>query len=269
MITFDVDAESAWLAIDPDNRHRPGRLSQGRYGAVVGVARILEILRDYQIPGSFFIPGWVAETHAGRLEPIVHEGHEIGHHGYLHEAEFPGGLAEEQEVLARGIAALETTFGVRPVGYRPPSGETTDNTLALIAAQGFQYSSSRMDQIEPYRHRLPGGGRGPVELPWHWNLDDMPYAWFSITRPKTICTNEHILDVWKAEFDEIYRWGGLYNLIMHPQVIGRPSRLAVLRGIIEHIRAYEDVWFARCCDVATAWEQLESSPDSRLAETDN
>ena len=39
--TFDVDAESPWLAMDPENANRPGLLSLARYGPRVGVPLIL------------------------------------------------------------------------------------------------------------------------------------------------------------------------------------------------------------------------------------
>lgn len=39
MLTFDFDAETLWTSRDPDNAHRPGVLSQGRYGATVGVPK--------------------------------------------------------------------------------------------------------------------------------------------------------------------------------------------------------------------------------------
>lgn len=85
MLSFDFDAETLWLSRDPTNAKRPGTLSQGTYGAKVGVPKILEVLRDAGVKATFFVPGWTAEKHTGRVEAIVRDGHEVGHHGYLHE----------------------------------------------------------------------------------------------------------------------------------------------------------------------------------------
>ena len=60
MLSFDFDAETLWLSRDPKNWKRPGTLSQGKYGATVGVPKILELLRDYEIAATFFVPGWTA-----------------------------------------------------------------------------------------------------------------------------------------------------------------------------------------------------------------
>jgi hypothetical protein len=42
--TFDFDAEEVWIGEDPANANKPGVLSQGTYGAKVGVPLILELL---------------------------------------------------------------------------------------------------------------------------------------------------------------------------------------------------------------------------------
>lgn len=252
-LTFDVDAETLWLSRDPDNAQRPGVLSQGTYGPKVGVPKILETLREAGVKGTFFVPGWTAERHTQRIEMIVREGHEIGHHSYSHRwASDPAVLTEEME---RGLDALKRTLGVIPKGYRSPAGETCDELFRLLDKHGFVYDSSLMDDVMPYRHSLSDGRPGVVELPWHWSLDDAPYALFSIRNPRPIMTNSHILEIFKAEFLEIYKWGGLYNPIFHPQVIGRPSRIALLRELIAWIQTFPNVWFATCEEAARAWTE--------------
>ena len=253
MLTFDFDAETLWLSRDPDNARRPGVLSQGVYGARTGVPKILELLRDEGLKGTFFVPGWTADKYIDRVEAIVAGGHEVGHHGYLHEWIDPDFPDKEREALEKGLESLKRTVGVKPAGYRSPAGETSQNLISLLKAYGFLYDSSLLDQVSPYRHVLPGGEPGPVELPWHWSLDDAPYALFSVKSPRPIFTNEHILSVWKQEFMEIYRWGGLINIVTHPQVIGRPSRLAMLREFISFVRRFPDVWIATGEQVASAW----------------
>lgn len=259
MLTFDFDAETLWLSRDPENARRPGTLSQGTYGAKVGVPRILELLREAQLRATFFVPGWTAERHTAVIEQILADGHEIGHHGYLHEYVDPDRPEEEERALDRGLEALRRTVGVTPVGYRPPAGEISDNVLRLLQARGFRYVSTMLDDVKPYRHVLPDGGSGPVELPWHWSLDDAVYFLFSIKSPRPIFTNDHVLDIWNREFDQIHRWGGLTNLIMHPQVIGRPSRLLLLQSFIDHVRQSPGAWFGTALEVTQAWEAEEGA----------
>ena len=240
-------------------RGGPACSAKGRYGAVVGVPRILEALRQAQVPATFFVPGWTADNHRAPTELILRDGHEIAHHSYSHrwiDAAFPDQEVEEME---RGLASLKAV-GVVPKGYRSPAGETSDNLMRLLHQHGFLYDSSLQDQINPYRAQLPEGGPGPIELPWHWSLDDAPHALFAIKSPRPIFPNSHLREVFQEEFREIYRWGGLYNLVMHPQVSGRPSRVALLREMIAFIRTFPDVWFATGTEVAQAWSAAHETP---------
>ncbi|MGF7162872.1 peptidoglycan/xylan/chitin deacetylase (PgdA/CDA1 family) [Rhodoligotrophos appendicifer] len=259
MLTFDFDAETLWLGRDATNWDRPGVLSQGAYGARVGVPRILELLKEEDLPATFFVPGWVAEFHQEKVEAIVAAGHEVGHHGYLHEWIDPSEPDREREAIEKGLEALKRMVGVVPKGYRSPAGETGYHVAELLKEKGFLYDSSMLDDVFPYRMTLRGGIPGVVEIPWSWSLDDAPYALFSIKNPRPIFTNDHILKVWSDEFDAIYRWGGIVNLVMHPQVTGRPSRLELLRRFIQHARRFPDVHFAEGTEVAE-WFVAQEPP---------
>lgn len=259
-LSFDFDAETNWLARDPSNFHRPGTLSQGTYGAREGVPRVLKLLEEEGLRSTFFIPGWVADHRRPLVERIHAAGHEIGHHGYLHKWIDPDDPAGEMDEFNRGMDALHRVTGTHPVGYRAPSGETSPRLIRILAEHGFTYDSSMLDGIMPYRHRVKGTELSLVELPWHWTLDDVPYLVTSIKFHRPIFTNEHILSIWKAEFDAIHAEGGLFTLINHPQAIGRPSRIVMLREMIHHIRAKGDVWFATGSEVAAAWSAANPGP---------
>lgn len=104
---------------------------------------------------------------------ILREGHEIGHHSYSHrwsDPAFPDLEVEEME--REGAGALKRVLGVVPKGYRSPAGETSDTTIRLLTKHDFLYDSSLLDQINPYRITTSDGTPGPIELPWHWSLDD-------------------------------------------------------------------------------------------------
>ena len=256
-LTFDFDAETLWLSRDPSNARRPGTLSQGVYGARVGVPMIQQTLADAGVPATFFIPGWTVENHTQRAEMILKAGHEIGHHSYSHAWPDPDAPERDIEEIERGLDSLKRVLGVVPKGYRSPAGETTDELVRQLAKHGFAYDSSMMGDVNPYRLAHPDGGRQLVELPYHWSLDDAPFVLFSVKTPRPIMTNSHIREIWQEEFREIYRWGGFYNLVMHPQLSGRPSRIALLREMIAFIQGFDDVWFARCGEIAEAWAAQE------------
>lgn len=253
-VCFDFDAETLWLSRDPNNANRPGTLSQGAFGAKVGVPLILDLLKERDMKATFFIPGAVVERYPDLCKRIVAEGHEVGHHGYLHEWVDPAQPEREAEVLKQGLNALWSVLGVKPKGYRSPAWETSANTLRLLAANGFTYSSNFMDDLRPYRHVVDGKPSDLVELPVSWVLDDAPYTLFSVKSPsRPIFPTSHILEAWKEDFEGIYEYGGICTLTMHPQFIGRPARIKMLGRFLDHVATFPSVWTATCGEIAEWW----------------
>ena len=247
--SFDLDAESVWLAIDPANAEKPGILSQGRYGPRVGVPLILDLLERRGVTATFFVPGVVAEQHAETVRAIVAAGHKLAVHGYTHDSPMKLSYSEEDDSLQRTRHILEG-FGARVSGYRSPAWEFSKNTLGLLEKHGFAYSSNMMDDIRPYQHE----SSSVVELPVQWILDDGAHFWFDYSAwNKKISTPSEVREIWEAEFRGIHGLGGAFVLTMHPQVIGRPYRLEVLERFIEFVQEHEDAWIAPCGDIASAF----------------
>ncbi|MGH2595838.1 MAG: polysaccharide deacetylase family protein [Actinomycetota bacterium] len=243
--TFDFDAEEAWLGEDPANADRPGVLSQGTYSAKWGVPLILELLERHAINATFFVPGRVAERHAGRIEEIVAAGHELAHHGYTHTSPSTLSRDEERSELVKGLEVLRA-FSPDVVGYRSPSWDFSANTEALLQELGFRYSSNFMDDLKPYRR----DASDLIELPVQWILADTAYFWFDGTQ--TIRTADDVRSIWEGEFRGYHRAGGSFVLACHPQVIGRPYRLEMLDAFLTYVRSHDDVWIATCREIVDA-----------------
>lgn len=246
--TFDFDAESVWIADDHRNASRPGVLSQGRFGANVGVPLILEVLRKHDVTATFFVPGIVAEQHHDRVESIVDAGHELALHGHTHRSPAEMHPDEERRELERARSVLGA-FGVELAGYRSPSWELSGATLELLTQQELRYSSNLMDDIEPYLHP----GTTLVELPVQWMLDDAPYWWFSSADwSRKIAAPSEVREIWEKEFIGIHAYGGCSVFTMHPQLIGRPSRVTLLDDFIAFVKSHSDVWISTCSEIADA-----------------
>jgi len=138
-LSFDFDAESVWLG--GLNTNTPSALSRGAYAANEGVPRVLKLLGEYDLPATFFIPGYTAEIHPNETKAISDGGFEIGHHGYMHEPPTSLTHDEERVMIERGIEALVNVTGKAPVGYRSPSWELSPSTFSLLAAAGVNIGS--------------------------------------------------------------------------------------------------------------------------------
>lgn len=250
-LSFDFDAISLWIG--PMRAKSPSMISRGEFGAV-GVLRILALLEREAIPATFFVTGHTAETYPAQTRAIAEAGHEIGHHGYLHENPIDLFPEDEERVMLRGLAALDAVAGVRPVGYRSPSWDNSEHTIDLLLKYGFRYESSLMaDDFTPYWCRTGDtiDPDGPyrfgqpvdlVEMPVSWLLDDFPHFEY-IRLPNRVSPGlsaaSKVEEIWREEFDFMVRDvpNGVFTLTMHPQVIGRGHRILMLERLIAHFRA--------------------------------
>jgi peptidoglycan/xylan/chitin deacetylase (PgdA/CDA1 family) len=248
-ITFDLDAETAWISRDPKNIDRLSVMSQGAYGPKVGVPLILDFLDRNRIKSTFFIPGWTAERWGDVVAEIHRRGHEIGHHGYLHEGLEGKSRAEEEEILLKTSRILADITGEPPVGYRAPLYEITHETVGLLRAHGFLYASNLQDTLWPYLHP---GTPPVVELPTTWILDDGPYFAYGIRPPlyRQIYKPATVREIWKEEFRGMHALGGAFTLILHPQYTGRPSRVLMLQELLDYMRSKPGVWIASGREIA-------------------
>ncbi|RKQ93356.1 polysaccharide deacetylase [Solirubrobacter pauli] len=241
-LTFDVDAETGWLGEDPAYAHRLSTLSEARYGVTRGLPRILDTLSRHDVKATFYVPGHTAELHPDAIRRIADEGHEIGHHGHMHLRSDAIGEAAQREEIERGLEALQPI--ATPIGYRSPSWELTPTTLQLLKDHGFAYDSSLMGDDRPYFHD------GLLELPVHWSLDDWPHLHWKPGRGDAFTAPEAFLDTWLKEFESALEERRHLTYTMHPEVIGRGHRMALLDRLIREVSERADVWFATHADVA-------------------
>ncbi|MDT5299259.1 MAG: peptidoglycan-N-acetylglucosamine deacetylase [Mycobacterium sp.] len=263
--TFDVDAESAVLWNNEAVGARMSVMSHQAYGPLVGVPRILDLLERHQIASTFFVPGHTADRYPDAIRSIVAAGHEIAHHGYLHEQPTTLTLEQEIDVLDRGLAALADVAGVRPSGYRAPMWDLSWRTPALLAERGFLYDSSLMDSDHPYELAItPGADQSLVEIPIQWALDDWEqYCYLpDISGSGLIESPRKAREIWQLEFDGLRRAGGCWVLTNHPFLTGRPSRAAELDDLMRYVLDHDDVWTTNLATIAEHVRTLQLSPRS-------
>jgi peptidoglycan/xylan/chitin deacetylase (PgdA/CDA1 family) len=259
-LSFDFDAISVWFSY-PNTT--PAMLSRGEYGARVGVPRLLDLLTRNGIGATFFIPGHTIESFPAAVEAILAAGHEVAHHSYAHVDPSQQAPDEERRDMERALGALEGV-GVTPLGFRSPSADYSSVTLNLIEEYGFLYDSSLMaDDFRPYHPRLGDqvtqqsplvrGAEARVwELPICFEFDDWVHFQFNFNpyRNGTSAPSK-VLEIWMADFDWMNEHveGGILTVAMHPQVIGRAHRVAMLEQFIGHCRD-SGATFERMGDVA-------------------
>lgn len=246
-LSFDVDHDTNELR---DGGESIGAMSRGQYGNRQGIPRIMEVLRRHSIPASFYIPAVAALLYPDEPRMFAAEGHEVGIHGWIHERNSVLPPAAERDLQLRAADTLERLAGVRPVGIRTPSWDFSHVTLEITRDMGLLYDSSLMADVDCYELLLDGAETGVAELPVEWIRDDAVYFnmnRFSALRPYT--PPEAVFDIFRREFEAAHAEGGIFQLTMHPHVIGYRSRIWILETLAELMRATPGVWFATHADI--------------------
>jgi peptidoglycan/xylan/chitin deacetylase (PgdA/CDA1 family) len=262
-VTFDVDAESAILAVDKRYASRASTMSHQAYGPKVGVPRLLGVLERAGVRSTFFVPGFTARRYPDTVRAIVAAGHEVGWHNDLHEPPYSLSEDEERAILERGAEVLEPLTGHRPRGYRAPWWELNERTPELLAAAGFAYDSSLMDDDVPYRLATDAGTL--IELPVHWSLDDWEQYAF-LPEPdigSQIELPSKVLELWTGELDAMRDEGCLLVITMHPFLSGRPARAKMLGEFLARVRERGDTWQATMGEIADHAEATLAADDVR------
>lgn len=252
---FDLDAMCIWDG--SFHKWTPAVQSRGEFGAEVAVPRLLRLCEEFGIRATWCIPGHTADTFPEACADIVAHGHEIAHHGYMHENPTEVDRDREREVLEQGINSLQRLTGQRPRGYRSPYWDFSSNTLELLEELGFDWDSSLMgNDVHPYRprhaqqehytqhgnHRV---GSGPssftapsrvLEIPVSWYLDDFPAQEYIAGVQEGMTAVSQIEDRWRSIFDYAAHreTGAVYALTTHPQTIGRAHMLQMLERLVRH-----------------------------------
>jgi peptidoglycan-N-acetylglucosamine deacetylase len=223
-VTVDVDGEAGLPDGGRGYEHRLSSRSERVFGLVRGLPRVLDVLDEFGVTATFYVPGVTAERHPDEIGALAGTRHEIGHHGHTHRRPDTLDAGAQRADVLDGAAALASLTGLQPSGYRAPGWELTTTTLDLLVECGFAFDSSLMGDECPYV--VPTAAGAIVELPVHWSLDDAPH--FAHTTDVS-----GLLSVWQAELYAARRDRRHVTFTLHPEILGRAHRIDTLRRLLD------------------------------------
>jgi len=130
---------------------------------VTNTKRVLDLFDKYNVKGTFFFLGWVADKYPDLVRDVHARGHELACHSFWHRTVYSLTPNEFREDTRAAKCAIEDAAGIKVIGYRAPSWSITKEclwALDILAEEGFGYDSS----IYPIHHDLygmPGAQRFP------------------------------------------------------------------------------------------------------------
>ncbi len=272
----DVDAVAGWLG-SYGGEDSPDDISRGMFAAEVGAYRLLKMFKKFGLTTTWFVPGHSAETFPDAMKAVVDAGHEIGVHGYSHENPLAMMPDQEEIVLDHCIEIITKLAGKRPTGYVAPWWEFSMVTNELLLKKGIKYDHSLMhDDHHPYYVRVGdswtkidyskqpqewmkplvrGEETDLIEIPANWCLDDLPPMMFVKKSPNSFGfanPRDIIDDMWKAQFDYVYREYdyAIFPMTVHPDVSGRPHVIMALERLTQHMLSHPGVRFVTMDEMA-------------------
>lgn len=240
---------------------RPGKtdhfsLSYAEYGARAGIWRILDLLDEIGLKASMSINGKAAELYPDAVRATADAGHEVVAHGWENDVlNEDGDPAKELDEIRRVTAAITEAAGTRPYGWTSPGSAGSENTLDLLAGEGYIWNGDQANDDLPYSRMTKNG---PMMILPRVNMPQNDLImWAKSHNPPSV-----ILESFKDTFDELYREGlkgspKWVEIVLHAHMGGRPTLIPTVRRCIEYARQHEGVHFARKGDLARWAAKLE------------
>ena len=190
-----------------------------------GYPAIFALLQRTGVQATFFVEGWNGVHHPDAVREIVQRGHELGMHGWLHEAWGELDVETERRLAERATTALQRAAGAAPRGFRAPGGARTAHTERILLDLGYRYDASLGDGMQPAVL-----SSGLAQVPFVWPAVD---GFYYLTRdpPADPCV---VRDAWLGALHTAIERGSLFVTICHAflTAIDR-DRLAALAAVIE------------------------------------
>lgn len=269
---FDMDGDTIWRNKTKTLPGGSGYIkgpSIGQYGTKKGALRVLEILDEFSLKSTWFIPANIVMEHPGLVETILDRGHEIGHHGLDHTGEYGATFQEQRERIERCQEIFEKYTGRRALGFRPTGALLPETERWIYSEGGFVYSSAGISGEACGWYEVEGEPTGAVNIPCRdEQMDDYVQTVFHsypavlVGMPR-IAPYENAYSNWVREVEGMVRMRNSGSTAFHPQIAGTPGRAVIFRSFCEYLASNRDIWCATCLEIADYYKAaMEGNDDA-------
>ena len=210
------------------------------YGNRVGIWYLFDLLDELGLPCSHNVNAAALAQCPQIVARIISRGDEVIGHGLTNsERQDIMDEATERAMIAATSDTIAQHFGARPKGWLGPYIVQSPATLDLLKEAGYTYTLDWPADDQPFWMRTK---TGPIlSVPYSIELNDSPAQVF---RHHTgVDFEQMIVDHFDEMLLQSEKYPLVFNIVMHPFVIGQPFRLRALRRALDHILAQrEDLW---------------------------
>jgi allantoinase len=231
------------------------------WGNRVGVWRLLDLLDERSIPCAA-LTNTALYDHCPEVAAAFRDrGDEIVGHGRTN-AERQGDMNEaaERAMIEEVTGRIAREEGRPPVGWLGPWVSETWVTPDLLQEAGYEYLMDWGHDDQPVWLRTRSGGR-ILSIPYLRPTNDLPMLHGAKVVPSVWA--DLLIDHFDEMLDQSRRQPVVFNLSLHPYLIGQAFRLRQLRRLVEHIdRHRERVWLTRPGAIAA---HIRTLPEGAVA----
>ena len=115
--------------------------------------QILELLKQFNVPATFFLVGKHLEKYPEIAREMVASGNEIGNHTFSHSLLYISTKNRIRNEISRTDRLLRNIDGAEPKFFRPPAGFFTKPVLDIAEQLGYK---TVVGDVYPRDPHLPG-----------------------------------------------------------------------------------------------------------------
>jgi len=159
---FTVDVEDYFQVSAFEKNIARSQWADFPHHVVDNTERILDLLAEHEVKGTFFVLGWVADHYPQLVRRIADAGHELASHSYWHRLVYELTPEQFREDLRNSKRAIEDASGVAVDCYRAPSFSITRKSiwaLEILVEEGFACDSSVFPIVHD-RYGIPDAKTG-------------------------------------------------------------------------------------------------------------
>ncbi|HUC61682.1 MAG TPA: polysaccharide deacetylase family protein [Alphaproteobacteria bacterium] len=232
------------------------------YGNRVGIWNLIDLLDEYRLPATVLLnteiydhcPEIAAAFRARAAEFVGHGRNNAERQADMAEAEERALLHASRDIIARHE-------GRAPEGWMGPWVSETALTPDLVAEAGYRYLLDWSADDQPLWLRTRAGTH-LLSIPYSRPTNDLPQLHGAKLAAPAYA--DLLIDQISEMLQQARRRPLVFNLSLHPYLVGHAFRLRHLRRVFAHIDANrEQIWIATAGEIARHVSALpEAAPSA-------
>ncbi|WVQ70095.1 uncharacterized protein L199_008320 [Kwoniella botswanensis] len=235
----------------------PSTETQFDYGTRVGVWRLLRLFEASSIPITFYAVAKSFERAPHVAKYVEEHGHETCCHGYRWRSygDCDAELEERHANLCVESFRKSSPSGKVPSGWflGRPNVRSAHIAAKVYKEQGEEllyWADSYADDLPYWKPNPIDPSKGLLIMPYSFDNNDTK-MWFGQMGSDEAYT-QHIIDSFTTIREEGLAGRPAYiTVAFHSRWMGRPGRFQALKRIVDHMKQFDDIWFATREQIAT------------------